>query len=558
MQATDPEHRFRPQPFQANLLMLLLAGLPILSSAQLGVSPSQNAAFLQELRSRSPQLKASAGDVLAEDRRHLEAGRALSRPDYFSTSTAGARRLVMDVSTYASQYQTGRTYLSPWYDGWHSPATAGEGEFAPRGLGLEQRFEYNTQVFPETKDWISSTYWLADQQWRLAENHHLSLSAGLGVNFLPDSSEWEQDPLGRDLGLNILPGSSLTYDTDLGPVHLSIYGTSAMRTNQVTPVWQNSFGTALTWQILDNLSWTLNSTLSRSRYRDAWMNPRIPAIDQESDQTTISSQVIWQLSPVYALGLEAAYTEHEPTKSVRPNRNDATAWNLGVFTDIRLAQHTRLRLAGGWQELEFRGRGLRTAGPPGLMFLANHPEQNSSLPYYNLVLSSRLNDRLSHELAAGYESNLDFIANSNESTYLNYGLTARLWKGGQASLSGFVEQVEARRGRGDYSFLFAAANEFLRHGLDLHVAQQLTNHWSVAVGAHWNRNELRERSLYEFPRQPSFDVFEQQAVGVNTSYTLNARTTLQLAWQLFVNDSLPSRMSDDTQSRISLSVRLLF
>ncbi len=559
MQATDPENRFRPQLFQAKLLMLLLAGLPILSSAQLGVSPSQNAAFLQELRSRSPQLKASAEDVLAEDRRHLEEGRALSRPDYFSTSMAGARRLALDVSTYASQYQTGRTYLSPWYDGWQSPATAGEGEFAPMGLGLEQRFEYNTQVFPETIDWISSTYWLADQRWSLAENHHLSLSAGLGVNFLPNSSEWHNDPFGRDLGLNILPGSSLTYDTDLGAVHLSIYGTSAMRTNQVTPVWQNSFGTALTWQILDNLSWTLNSTLSRSRYRDAWMNPRIPAIDQESDQATISSQVIWQLSPVYALGLEAAYTEHEPTKNVRPNRNDATAWNLGVFTDIRLAQHTHLRLTAGWQELEFRGRGLRTSFVfplPG--YLANHPNQSSSLPYYNLVLSSRLNERLSHELAAGHESNLDFIANSNESTYLNYGLTARLWKGSQASLSGFVEQVEARRERSAYDFPFAAADEFLRYGLDLHLSQQLTRDWSMAVGTHWNKNKLQEKPLSPFIRGISNTSFEQQAVGVNTSYALNERTTLQLAWQLFVNDSLPSRMSDDTQSRISLSVRLLF
>ena len=403
MQATDPEHRFCPHPCLANLLTLLLAGLPILSSAQLGVSPSQTSAFLQELRSRSPQLAESSRDVLGEDRRHLEAGRALSRPDFFSTSTAGARRLVMDVTTYASQYQTGRTYLSPWYDGWQSPASAGEGEFEPMGLGVEQRFEYNTQVnatfhpqyipvvapplfvpsfppsFDKSTDRISSTYFLTDQQWSLTDNHRLSLSAGLGVNLLFDYVEWGHNHLARDLGLNILPGSTLAYDTDLGPVHLTVYATSAMRTDLWVPVWQNSLGSGLTWQVLDNLNWTLNYTRSRSRFQDTQASKFEIEGDQESDQNTISSQVTWQWSPVYALGLEAAYTEHEPKKSVIPNRNDATAWNLGVFIDIHPARDTHLRLAGGWQELKFRGRGLRTFGifPP---LLLNRPDQNSSLP----------------------------------------------------------------------------------------------------------------------------------------------------------------------------------
>lgn len=553
-----PLSSFHPTHAWAILLILLSVSIPAETFAQLGVSPSQNSAFLQELRSRSPRQKEYTQDVLAEDRQHLQEGRALARPDFFSTSTAGARRLVADMTTYASQYQIGRTYLSPWYDGWQSPSTAGAGDFKPMGLGLQQRFEYNTLDMPKTIGWINSTHLLADQRWNLAENHQLSLSAGLGVNFLPDSSNWQQAPLGRDLGINILPGSSLIYDADLGPVQMTLYGTSAMRTNLVTPVWQNSFGMALTWQVLDNLSWTLNYTHSRSRYRDAWSSPWSPAINAESDQDTVSSLLTWQWSPVYALGLEAAYTEHEPKKTAALNRNDATAWNLGTFLDVRLADHTHLRLTGGWQELKLHRGGLRG----GISFpffrpvLLRHPNENSHQPYYNLVLSSRINDRFSHELAAGRESNLDFLANFNESTYLNYGLTARLWKGGHASLSGFVEQVEARRERSDYGFLYAATNEFLCYGLDLHLSQQLTRAWSMAVGAHWNKNELQAKPLIPFSRI-SNTTFDQQAVGMNTSYAMNERTTLQLAWQLFVNDSIPY-FTDKMQHRISLSLRVLF
>lgn len=525
----------------------------------MGMSPSQNSAFLQELASRSPRRAEQSKDVLGEDRAHLEAGRALSRPGFFNASAAGARRLMWDVSTYAGQYQAGRSYFSPWYDGWQSPLSLGEGAQAPfvAGLALEQTLEYNSRPIRQfPPDWISSTYLLTDVQWKLAENHRLTASGGIGVNVMSDLIQWDFQDFAGDFGLNILPGSTLAYDADFGPVHLTLYATAAMRTDLYDPLMQNDYGAALTWQVLDDLSWTLNYTHSRSRFRGEFFSTFwSPDGDQESVEDTLSSQLTWQACEACAVGIETAYSWHKPRNSRFPHRNDVTAWNLGMFTDIHLGQHTHLRLAAGWQEMNFRGDGTRFI----FIYLMNYSRQQQNAPYYNLVLSSRINDRISHELAAGFESNLDFISNYNESYYLNYGLTARLWKGSQATVSGYFEHVEAIPVGEFFGGQKIGGGEFLRYGLDLHLAQELTRRWSAGISGHlgWSDNLENLNTLF-FPRRTTVNNFSQQALGLNTSYALNERTTLRLAWQYFRSDGLDPRFAGEHQHRVSLSVRVQF
>lgn len=559
-----PTASTRPRSALPFLLIALSALLPVLAPAQMGMSPSQNSAFLQELANRSPRRAEPSKDVLGEDRAHLEAGRALSRPGFFNASAAGARRLMWDVSTYAGQYQAGRSYFSPWYDGWQSPLSPGEGAQAPfvTGLALEQTLEYNSRPIRQAPpDWISSTYLLTDLQWTLAENHRLTVSGGVGVNVMFDLIQWDIQDFASDFGLNILPGSTLAYDGDFGPVHLTLYATGAMRTDIFDPLLQNDYGAALTWQMLDDLSWTLNYTHSRSHFRgEFFRTPWMFDGDQESVEDTLSSQLTWQACEACAIGIEAAYSWHEPRNSRIPHRNDVTAWNLGMFTDIRLGQHTRLRLAAGWQEMDFRGDGFFVIGFGAPLRILSFARQQQNAPYYNLVLSSWINDRISHELAAGFESNLDFISNYNESHYVNYGLTARLWKGAQATVSGYFEHVKAVSIMDAFFGRKLGGGEFLRYGLDLHLAQELTRRWSAGVSGHlgWSDNlETPEDLFFLFPEQAANN-FSQQALGLNTSYALNERTTLRLAWQYFRSDGLDSWLTGEHQYRVSLSMRVQF
>ncbi|GAA5137322.1 hypothetical protein GCM10023213_13820 [Prosthecobacter algae] len=524
---------------QKALLGLLSATalfLPLAAEAQLGVSPSQNAAFLTELRARDPKRADENRDVLGDAREKLETGRALSRPEVFSFSAANPRRLNADLTGFPSQYQLGRSYLSPWYDGVVAPDnTLQKAAGINAGFAFEQGFEYNSAINGGKGGLILSSTLLFDGSYKLADNQRLTLTGGLGFNWVSGNDQINWSFFSDEFGLAVLPGTSLAYDAQFGPISLTLYDRVSVR--PYFGILQNDLGIAGTWQIAPALSWTLNYTHSTSHDVDGnYFGSVLPVADLD----TFSSILSYDINAALSVGLEGAlnWLDHDNDEVA----NDGTLWNIGAFVAWKLSDNARLRVATGYQHQEFDNTAFFAFIPP--FFVIPNDSSDLSEPYYSISFSQRLSDRFSHELAVGYESNLDFGSNFTSSHYVNYGLTADTWKGGRITASGFVEHS-------DQSASFNSGR-FTSFGLDLHLAQQITSRLTAGFGYSYARFETDISNTFG----NTATKFNQHILGLNLAYALNARTQVNLGYQSFLFTQGGTPRAD--HHRVMLGLRFQF
>ena len=524
-------------------LVVAFTCAPLLSLAQLGVSPSQNAAFLTELRARDPKRAEENQDVLGDDREKLEAGRALSRPGIFTQSIVRNTRLSADITGFPSQYQLGRSYLSPWYDGILAPETSIETASGLKaGFALDQRIEYNTGFGDDPVGIIGSAL-LFDGSYKIAANQRLTFSGGIGFNWYTSSGHIDWSYFSDELGLTILPGTSIAYDVQFGPVSMTFYDRVSTRT--YLGVLQNDLGAALTWQIIPDLSWTLNYTRTITEDIDG---PYPGGAYVDFDLDTFSSLLNYEINPSLAAGVEGALSWLNHGDGFYGN--DGKLWSLGLYANWKITESARLRVAVGYQHQTFKNTKL---GYNSIPILPDSVEQLSE-PYYSLSFSQRLTSWLSHELAVGYESNLDFSADFNTAHYANYGVTGSPWKGGQVTASAYVEVVDESDAQ--YKGATATAGGGKNCGLDLHVSQKLTPRLDVGFGYSYAYREVEPSREIFSPSSPNYN-WDQHMTGVNLGFAVSTKVHLNLAYQtFFFNFSGPGPIEDT--HRVILGVRVQF
>lgn len=514
---------------------------PGVAPAQLGVSPSQNASFLNELRGRDPKRAEENRDVLGDARQKLDAGRELSRPELFSSSVASPTRLVTDITGFTSQYQAGRRYLTPWYDGVLAPETTfADSAGFTGGIALEQGFEYNSAIKGGSGGLIVSTTVLLDGTYKLAENQQLSISGGLGLNWINGNDDFGRKDFSNNFGLTVLPGTSITYDAQFGPVSITLYDRVSLRTYQ--GMLQNDLGIAGTWQMTPALTWTVNFTHTSTHDVDHRRYGRFQNQMLAGDLDTCSSLISYDLNTALTVGVEGALSSLDRDND--REANDGTLGSYGAFVTWKLSPDTRLRFAVGYQHMEFEN--TARIWP----FFLNYDYDRSDLhdPYYNLTFSQRLSDRVSHELSIGYESDLDVSGNFTRNHFANYGITvATPWRGGQFTASGFYEYSDPSES------IWPVLN--VSYGVDLYLAQQLCSKLSVGVGF----AVTNFHSDYGHSHEIRLD---QTMAGLDLNYALNAKTHVRLSCQNASTTIDYTRYYNNNDRfndfRVSLSVRMQF
>lgn len=535
------------------------------AQAQLGISPSMNAQFLTELRARSPKHADEGRDVLGADRQILEKGRALSRPELFSFTDQYTHRLSSDITGFNSQYQMGRKYLSPFYHGVLAlEEDASDKSAFQSSFALQQTFEYNSKINADTDRVIFSPMLLAEVRYQISPNQSLSFKGGIGLSWIGDNDGIYGSDFTNEFFLNVLPGSSLTYDLELGALHVTVYDRVSVKPN--VGMLQNDAGIAGTLALTDQLSWTVNYNFSKTydidgrqgfydlggnfvdRYRPGY----------NADIHSVSSMLAFQSKGSWSLGLEGSLNWYEPedtsaiydTHTVGAILGDAAFFNLatnpsakgaflasaGAFAQLMINKDIRLRIAAGYQHQSF-------SGPFQVLQRVNF---ETSQPYYSLSLSQKINDRTSQELSAGYETNLQRALNNVSSHFVNYGITRQVWKGGQLTGSGYFEYSDSIE-------TFFAQNT-TSYGLDLHFSQRLTEKLSASLA--YSYSNTGYRNLNPDLLESSTLNFRQHMAGFSLAYAFSAKTQAQFGWQGFFSD-------DDSQPpqdhhRVSLSMRVQF
>jgi hypothetical protein len=535
------------------------------AQAQLGISPSMNAQFLTELRARSPKHADEGRDVLGADRQILEKDRALSRPELFSFTDQYTHRRSSDITGFNSQYQMGRKYLSPFYHGVLAlEEDASDKSAFQSNFALQQTFEYNSRVNADTDGVIFSPMLLADVRYQISPNQSLCFKGGIGLSWIIDNDGIYGSDFTNEFFLNVLPGTSLTYDLELGALHVTVYDRVSVKPG--VGMLQNDAGIAGTLALTDQLSWTVNYNFSKTYdidgrqgfYDAAGSFVREYAGGYDADIHSVSSMIAFQSKGSWSAGLEGSLNWYEPDNPaeanngiftvspgikgafyqsfITPQARPAFIASAGAFVQMMINKDIRLRVAAGFQHQSF-------SGPFQVLQRVNF---ETSQPYYSLSLSQKINDRTSQELSAGYETNLQRAFNNVSSHFVNYGITRQVWKGGQLTGSGYFEYSDSIE-------TFFAQNT-TSYGLDLHFSQRLTEKLSASLA--YSYSNTGYRNLNPDLLESSTLNFRQHMAGFSLAYAFSAKTQAQLGWQGFFSD-------DDSQPpqdhhRVSLSMRVQF
>ncbi|MEQ1749977.1 MAG: hypothetical protein ABL974_11170 [Prosthecobacter sp.] len=542
-------------PFRLFIIVGSLQGLHALH-AQLGVSPSQNAAFLRELRERHTDK--TSPDPLGDDRAALQRSRSLTEPDYLSDSISSAVRLAGDYSTYSGQFQADRAFLSPWSGTLLTPETTPTGAAAPLAVALDQTFEWNS-VSSNLRG--SREAFLSTSQISLAgvygslETGRLSLQAAGGFSLAESDSLLLPNQDGT-LAYFIRPGSTLSFDIQRGPFTLTLYDRVSARPDALLgmrsfssdyfSVIQNDLGAALAVNLARGLTFTADFNWSSSQsMRDTRF--AIPNRDVHS----LLASLAYEIRPGWRVGLEGgqAWTNYEGVFNA-----DGKQWHGGLFTEATVPWSHRLRLEGGAQGMSFDALPPTILFPPpvfpvGILPTLNTGDQSdlSASPYYSLTLSGRLCQSVTHELSAGYEAALTPASNYVQSHYVNYGIHTALWRGAALGLSGFLESTRDSGG-------LYAANTQLTGGV-AQLQQKLGSKLSLTIG--YGFTHIDPNAQPQSPFVSSADL-NQHAYSAALAYQLCPRSSLNLGWQHFETTAPGFNFGTVRQERVTLGMRVVF
>jgi hypothetical protein len=524
-------------------LIVFLGLSATLAQAQVGISPSLNASFLQELRARDADHAVEARDVLGDDRQALDRGRELSRPEIFKRFVADSDRMAADITGFNGPYQLGRKWFSPFYFGELAPSPFIQNKDGlTLGMAVEFQTEYNSAVNIGKGGVIFSPTLLWDGSYQISPEQRFTFSGGLGLNWISGNDQIDSEYWSDEFGVYLLPGTSLAYDVDLGALHLTAYDRVSAR--PYLGMLQNDFGLAATMDLTDRWSWTLNYTFSKTydidgEYGSYWRGSNF-------DLHTISTELVFKQSARLSLGLEGAWNWYLPENPVDSTIHpffgpvflpdddtyEAQFMNVGLFAHWHPGQDFSIRLALGCQHYDTNAaqteRSLSWA----------QPQADDGSVYYSLALAQRLNEAWSHELSLGYERVLSLGGNYQLAHYANYGITGEVWQGGQFTGSLFIEYMDEPINITGLNF------ESTNVGIDLHLAQRLTSKLHLDLA--YTTQRIYGDGNYGF---------NQQMGSLGFRYALDAKTQVKLGWQGFIAQF---DEDDDDQHRLILSLRREF
>ena len=618
---------------QALIAISFLSGVANLH-AQYGVSPSQTGMFFDDLRARAESRQKTGGVrqgegvydfsqegfAIGPDGAPMgpleEASRQVNQGYTATGSYIYSQRQAGDYTQYSGPYPSSGDFFAPAYTS--DPFLGGKRNLKVGpvnvGLGLTSTFEYNDNVTRSGKDpteeVIAGLYLNVSANYPISETNSLTISTAVGFDHY--FMHPEISPYGEEFTLNVLPGSSISFDGKLGPVYYVIYDRMSVRpavqndfalsNTEIFGVFQNDAGIGAAWAINSSLNLSVNYMHSNAI--------TLQDEDAKYDRTTdsIQASLAWSPSGTWTAGLEGSYTW---IKYPEGYNNDGTLATAGAFFAMPVGNSTYFRVAGGIQNFEFedpeefKGEFNRSKYNTDLTKLNNvnkrieklkDNDPNSELAglqeqakelqksvdtqltsykadnglfnestndsndlsdyYFNATISNRLTSRISHALSFGHESALNTTSNFITADYVSYGVGIIAWRGSRLSLSGYYESAEesggvqrtAEKPDADGN----AVTESLREDID---------QWGMdAYLSHQFTSRLRGGIGYHYGVSESSQAnrdYTQNSFNIDFSYLVNSKLSLSLGYRYFTTDADDATYEFD-QNRFVMSANYNF
>lgn len=306
--------------------------------------------------------------------------------------------------------------------------------------------------------------------WPITQLNTLRLDLGVGYSFYLDHSDY------NTTGILVSPGSQLAFDIFVGDFRINIHDRFSVEQDPVAEIglsnvadygrFQNTAGVSVLWDLNQAVV-----TLGYDHYNYISTNDIFDYLDRNAD--IFSGSIGFTPSSTITVGVEGSFVNTYYDENVL---NDSRTYSIGGFLETQLTNYLRLRVAGGYQMIDFDHTGLV------LDF------QDVDDYYANAVLSHRVNSVLTQNLAVGHENQLGVNSNFVTLNYIRHTTTWNILYHTLLSTELFYEDAEDSGGAAFFPLLPGlpninpfAAEHIHRYGGAITLGYQLTPHVTLGL-----------------------------------------------------------------------------
>jgi hypothetical protein len=335
--------------------------------------------------------------------------------------------------------------------------------------------------------------------WPITQLNTLRLDLGVGYAFYLDHSNYNTN------GLLISPGSQLAFDIFVGDFRINLHDRFSLQQDPISEAqlsnvadygrFENTAGIAVLWDLNQAVV-----TLGYDHYNFIATNDDFEYLDRNAD--IFSGSIGFTPTATMTVGVEGSAINTYYDQNVL---NDSLAYSAGLFLETQLSSNLRVRIAAGYQWIDFDNNGI--VGDI----------QDVDDYYANLVLSHRVNSVFTHNLSIGHENSLGVNSNFVTLNYVRHTGTWNIFYHTLLTTELFYEDAADSGGLGT-TFLPGpglpifnpfVAETFHRYGGAISLGYQLTPH--VTLG-------FRYQYTQKDSDQPLRD-YRQNRVSLDGTYS---------------------------------------
>lgn len=349
--------------------------------------------------------------------------------------------------------------------------------------GVEYNDNINLSETNQQSDIIIRPQFNLSALWPVTQLNTLKLDLGLGYGFYLDH------PNANTNGILIQPGSQLAFDIFIQDFRINIHDRFSL---QQDPVSQLQLSNVVDYGRFENTAgvsvlWDLNKavlTFGYDHYTYVSTTDTFSYLDRHAEILGFSAYFAFTSTTGGGIESAAVYNYYD-----QGFLNDSVTYSIGPFVETQITNYLKLRVAAGYQFINFDSGGAVTDTSDANDF------------YANFLLSHRINAAIFQTLSAGHESQLGVNSNFVALNYVRHTATWNIINGVLLGTELFFEDGD------DSGGLFS--EHIQRYGGAVTLGYQLTPH--VTLG-------LRYQYTQKESDQPLRD-YQQNRVSFDCTYS---------------------------------------
>jgi hypothetical protein len=322
-------------------------------------------------------------------------------------------------------------------------------------VGVEYNDNINLAEEHKEDDFIFRPALNFNAIWPVTQLNTLKLDLGLSYAAYVNHSEANTN------AILISPGSQLSFDIFVGDFRINFHDRPSL---QQDPIQELALSNVVDYGRFENTAgvsvlWDLNkavATLGYDHYNFIATNSDFDYLDRNAEE--LAGSLGFYVASNVMVGVEsyAVFTYYDQNVL-----NDSTDYAVGGFLETQVTSYLKLRVAGGFQWIDFDNNGL--VG-----------DQSNLADYYaNVLISHRINASLRQSISAGHESQLGVNSNYIVLNYIRHTLSWNLIRNTLLSTEVFYEDADDSGG-----FI---TEHLHRYGGAVTLGYQLTPHVTLGL-----------------------------------------------------------------------------